>query len=84
LVAESVLGTAVRALPVNSVAGHAPDIIQHASLANGKTAAAAPGKWYNLAAELAFSVFCPASAFFPEPGDIGSTLGAAHMASSLS
>jgi hypothetical protein len=44
LVAEPVPAAAVRTLPVDIVAGHAPQILMHASLADQKAATTAPAK----------------------------------------
>jgi hypothetical protein len=44
LVAEPVPAAAVRTLPVDIVAGHAPQIVMHASLAYQKAAAATPAE----------------------------------------
>lgn len=44
LIAEAVLLAAIRALPGDAVAGHAPQIDVHARLADMKAAAAAPAK----------------------------------------
>jgi len=37
--------TAVRALPCDSVAGHPPEVFQHAFLADLKPAATSPAEW---------------------------------------
>jgi hypothetical protein len=64
LIAESILGTAVRTLPGNPVAGHAPLVLIHAFLAHGKPAPALPAEHeFTLAAMAGFIVFLPA--FFP-------------------
>jgi len=64
LIAESVLGTAIRALPGNPVAGHPPLVLIHACLAYGKPAPALPAEHkFSLAAMADFIVFLPA--FFP-------------------
>jgi hypothetical protein len=44
LIPEPVLAAAVRTLPGNAVAGHAPHIFMHAFLADHKSAAAAPAE----------------------------------------
>ena len=44
LVAVSVLPAAIRALPGNAVAGHAPLVFIHALLAHGKPAPAGPAE----------------------------------------
>ncbi|MFH2075915.1 MAG: hypothetical protein ABIJ57_11330, partial [Pseudomonadota bacterium] len=44
LVSKTVLATAVRALPGNSIAGHSPEIFFHAVLAYGKSAPASPAE----------------------------------------
>jgi hypothetical protein len=53
LVAETIHFSAVRTLPGDMIAGHAPHIFLHASLANLKTAAATPAKGIALAATMA-------------------------------
>ena len=71
LVAESVHVSAVRTYPSNAVAGHPPDIFIHAFLADGEPAAATPAERGNFSAKLASAIFCPASAFLSQPGQIG-------------
>jgi len=44
LISEAVLSTAVRALPGYSVAGHAPEVFQHAVLTNAESASAPPAE----------------------------------------
>jgi hypothetical protein len=44
LIAESIVSAAVRALPGDAVAGHAPHVFMHAGLANAEAAAALPAK----------------------------------------
>jgi hypothetical protein len=44
LVAETIPIAAVGALPYNTVAGHAPQILVHAILANAEAAAASPAE----------------------------------------
>jgi hypothetical protein len=44
LVAKSILPSAIRALPGNSIARHSPDIFQHAILAYTEPATASPTK----------------------------------------
>jgi hypothetical protein len=44
LVAETVLPSAIGALPCNAITGHAPQILVHAILANSETAAAPPAE----------------------------------------
>lgn len=53
LIAKSVLGTAVRALPGNPVAGHSPLIVIHTLLAHGKPAPALPAEHELKAAAMA-------------------------------
>jgi hypothetical protein len=45
LIPESVPFSTVRTLPGNMVAGHAPDILVHTCLANGKSTPAGPIEW---------------------------------------
>jgi len=53
LIAESILLSAVRALPGDGIAGHPPDIFFHAALADAETAAAMPAKGKLSAAAIA-------------------------------
>lgn len=55
LVAKSVITAAIRALPSDAVAGHAPDIFVHAHLADTESATALPTKWEVLPAAVAFA-----------------------------
>jgi len=45
LISETVPFPTVRTLPGNVIAGHAPDILVHTCLANGKTTPAGPIEW---------------------------------------
>jgi len=45
LIAIAIPLTAVRALPGDSVAGHPPEVFQHAFLTDLETAATRPAKW---------------------------------------
>jgi hypothetical protein len=66
LIAEAVLPAAIRALPGDAVAGHAPYILMHARLADQEAAAAAPAKGNCFGAAVAcFWTFLPA------PGSVG-------------
>jgi len=53
LVAKTILVPAVRALPGDRIAGHAPDVFVHTFLADIKTAATAPAEGEGLAATVA-------------------------------
>jgi len=59
LIPESVLPAAVRALPGDAVAGHAPDVFRHAILADMKTAAAMPAEREYAGAAMALPCFFP-------------------------
>jgi hypothetical protein len=61
LVPESILITAIRALPGDAVAGHAPNVIVHTFLANFKTAAATPAENELPAAAVALMQRLPAA-----------------------
>ena len=61
LIAEPVLAPAVRALPGNGVAGHAPDVFIHALLADIETTPTAPAEAKILAAAVALIAFLPAA-----------------------
>jgi hypothetical protein len=61
LITKSILCTAIRAFPGDTVAGHSPLVFIHAILANSKSAAAGPAERECLAAAVA--LFC-ASSFF--------------------
>jgi hypothetical protein len=64
LIAVSVLVSAVRALPGNPVAGHAPLVLIHTGLTHGKPAPALPAEHkFSLTAMADFIVFL--SAVFP-------------------
>ena len=63
LVAEAVLFAAVRALPCDPVAGHAPYVFIHTHLTDLKTAPTGPAERGNLPAAMAG--FVPGSAPFP-------------------
>jgi hypothetical protein len=62
LIAKSVLGTAIRTLPGNAVAGHAPLIFIHACLTNGKPAPAGPAERGGTAAAVTNPVDGPSAA----------------------
>ncbi len=62
LISKPTLLTAVRACPINGVAGHAPQIFHHALLAYLKTAATGPAKGSFFAAQMA-EIFFFASPF---------------------
>ena len=66
LIAEPVLGTAVRALPGDTVAGKSPYIFIHAILTDVKTAAALPAEAKLPAAAMAWRRFLP-----PAPAGTG-------------
>jgi len=68
LVPKPVLIPAIRALPGNGIAGHAPDIFRHTFLADGETAAAAPAETKFFTAAVA-PIIAPAAAFAPGGGD---------------
>jgi len=53
LVAVSVLTTAVRAFPGDSVAGHPPLVLIHTGLADGESASAIPAEHEGLSAAMA-------------------------------
>jgi hypothetical protein len=61
LVAEPVLGAAIGTLPGDAVAGHAPDILIHAGLADAEAAAAAPAEGLRPAAAMT-GIFTPQTA----------------------
>jgi hypothetical protein len=61
LIPEPVLIPAVRALPGNGVAGHAPDVFIHAFLADIETTSAAPTEAKFLAAAVALIAFLSAA-----------------------
>ena len=62
LVAETVLLAAVRALPGDAVAGHAPHVFVHARLTDSEAAPAGPAERGYFPAAMAG--FIPGSAFF--------------------
>jgi hypothetical protein len=64
LITVSVLGSAVRALPGNPVAGHAPLVLIHTCLAHGKTATALPAEHKQALAAMAILIIF-LSAFIP-------------------
>ena len=53
LIAQAVLGSAVRALPGDAVARHAPEVFFHAHLADAESASAGPAKHAGGPAEVA-------------------------------
>ena len=66
LVAKSILSSAVRALPGDGIAGHAPEVFFHTILTDFKSAAALPAKGKFPAAAMAnlhalFAVLFPVS-----------------------
>jgi hypothetical protein len=68
MISESVLIPAIRALPGDPIAGHAPYIFLHARLANTETAAAPPAERKFPAAAMAklhtaFATFLPVGRF---------------------
>ena len=69
LVAKTVLLTAVRALPCNAVAGHAPHVFVHAHLTDPEAAPAYPAKRGPLPAAMTGFILgsapFPAIRFFP-------------------
>ena len=62
LIPKPVLGSAIRTIPGNAVAGHAPNIFIHAHLANGKPAPAGPGERSDFTTAVADPVSCPTPA----------------------
>jgi len=70
LVAESVLFAALRTVPENAVAGHAPEVFIHAGLADGKPAPAGPGEHRRISATVTGPVFGPAAALSPLCGNV--------------
>ncbi len=70
LIAVSVLGTAIGALPGYSIAGHAPLIFIHTYLADGETAPAGPAEGSLFFAAVTFPV-PGAAAFFAITGFTG-------------
>jgi hypothetical protein len=68
LVPKPVLIPAIRALPGNGIAGHAPDIFRHTFLADGETAAAAPAETKFFTAAVA-PIIALAASFAPGGGD---------------
>jgi len=61
LVAEPILVPAVRALPGDGVAGHAPYVFSHTFLADIETTSTAPAKAKFLAAAVALTAFWSAA-----------------------
>ena len=78
LVAEPVVPPAVRALPCDAIARHAPDIFMHAGLADAETASALPTKRKFLTAAVALLYGATASSSFS-----GGTVFGAQCLSSL-
>jgi hypothetical protein len=71
LIPEPVLAAAVRTLPGNAVAGHAPHILMHALLADHESAAAAPAEGDVLGTAMAdLGAFLPAARPAYRPGCI--------------
>jgi len=65
LIPESVLAAAVRALPGDAVAGHAPYVFVHAALAYHEAAATIPAKGHLAAAAVADILAFVASSVAP-------------------
>jgi len=70
LISKPVLRAAVRAIPGNAVARHAPEVFIHARLADSKPAPAGPGEHRRISAAVAGPVFGPAAALSPLRGII--------------
>jgi len=68
LIPKPILIPAIRALPGNGIAGHAPDIFRHTFLANAETASAAPAETKFFTAAVAPIIALLAS-FAPGSGD---------------
>ena len=64
LVPKTVLRSAIRAFPCNSVTGHSPDVIVHTVLTDSKTASALPAEGGFFSAAVTLALFGP-DAFFP-------------------
>lgn len=60
LVAETVLLAAVRALPRDAVAGHAPHVFIHARLTDSEAAPTGPAEWCHIPAAMADLIPGPA------------------------